>query len=132
MRSFVVSSTSELIRLRRGSDRRFYRRIEIDPSLRDGAMAGALAILVAGLNRHLNACGCGLASVVVVSLACLAWRFSFSWMHWQDWQLWATAFGVLCAAASAGKLVSLAYSEWMFRRLLGRLAETLTSDGSPT
>lgn len=134
MKDFVLSSASDLSRLRSGSDRRFYRRIEIDPSLRHGSTAGTLAILVRSLNRHLNVCGCGLASIfVVVGLASLAWHFGHSQMvHWQEWSLWASALGMLCAAACAGKLISLAYSEWMFRRLLRRLAEALTLTGSPT
>lgn len=129
MKIFVVSSASDLSRLRRGSDRRFYRRIEIDPSLQHGSTAGTLANLVGSLNRHLNVCGCGLASIfVVVGLACLVWNFGHRRLvHWQEWRLWATAFGFLCAAACAGKLISLAYSEWMFRRLLGRLAVALTT-----
>jgi hypothetical protein len=128
MRTFIISPTSDLSLLHRGGERRFYAKIEIDATIRDPASREALAHVVSDLNRHLNACGCGLASVfVVVTMAALAAFHGSSWRDWPSigWQTGGTVFVTLCAAAALGKLIGIAYSEWMFRRLLTRLAAML-------
>jgi hypothetical protein len=134
VRTFVISPTSDLALLRRGSERRFYGRIEVDAALRESGAGEALAGLAGGLNRHLNACGCGLASVfVVMAMAGLALFYGTAWHDSPDlgWQRGATVFVVLCAAAALGKLIGVAHSEWRFRRLLERVAVILRRTEQP-
>ncbi|MDP2367341.1 hypothetical protein [Rhodoferax sp.] len=128
MRTFIIRPTSDLALLRRGSERRFYGRIEIDAAVLESDGGEALAVVVGGLNRHLNACGCGLASVfVVMTMAGLAMFHGTAWRESPglSWQTGAMVFITLCAAAALGKLIGIAHSEWVFRRLLKRLAVTL-------
>ena len=132
MRTFVIRPTSDLALLRRGSERRFYGKIEIDAALRDSDGGVALAVVVGGLNRHLNACGCGLASLfVVMAMAGLAMFHGTAWRESPglSWQTGAMVFITLCAAAALGKLIGITHSEWMFRRLLRRLADILGASG---
>lgn len=132
MRTFLISSTSDLALLRRGSERRFYGKIEVDTALRESGAGEALAGVVGGLNRHLNACGCGLASVfVVMAMAGLATFYGTTWRDSPglNWQTGAMVFVALCAAAALGKLIGIAHSEWRFRRLLKRVAVILRTTG---
>lgn len=128
MRTFIISPASDLSLLHRGGERRFYARIEIDAAVRESSGGAALAALVKGLNRHLNACGCGLASVfVVMAMAGLALVYGTAWHDSPSlsWQTGATVFVALCTAAVLGKLIGIAHSEWQFRRLLKRVAVIL-------
>jgi len=134
MRTFLISPTSDLTLLRRGSERRFYGKIEVDAAARESIDGEALAAVVKGLNRHLNACGCGLASVfVVMAMAGLALVYGTAWHDSPSlsWQTGATVFVALCTAAVLGKLTGIAHSEWQFRRLLKRVAVLLRRTEQP-
>jgi len=72
------------------------------------------------LTRHFNDCGClwGAPAFIGALLGCLAWA------PWQIRQLWleiGTSLLVATAAASTGKLVALAWSQWRLKTVLSRM-----------
>jgi hypothetical protein len=131
MKSFMIYSGNDLGVLRQGSERRFYRKVEFSPAIRRKCGDVALTSVAAGLNRHLNACGCGLASLfVALTIAGSTVAYGMSWLTVisTSWTSAVVLFALLCGAAITGKLIGLAYSEWQFRRFLHHAEEILKSD----
>jgi hypothetical protein len=130
MTSFMINSANDLALLRRSSERQLYGKVEFSQLILRKFGDDALTVAAVGLTRHLNACGCGLASVfVVLAIAVFAISYGTIWpaIALFSWKSGAMVFAVLCSAALLGKLIGLAYSEWRFRQLLAYADRILKS-----
>jgi hypothetical protein len=131
MKIFIIHSANDLAVLRKSSERRFYRKVEFSTAIRRKCGDVALTAVAASLSRHLNACGCGLASLfVALTMASYAIAYGMSWSSVirTSWKSAVVFFTLLCGAAITGKLIGIAHSEWQFRRLLRRTEELLKSN----